>query len=392
MNAPATRPGPTTCPSKTSTRAVLAGLGLAVAAGSILGLVGTTAAGAAVPSAVGLGTTDSFAGLAGSTITNTGPSVLHGSAGLSPGSAVTGFPPGLVLNGSIHAADGVALQAKADLVTAYNDAAGRATDETFSDDLGGKTLVSGVYGGGGLGLTGTLTLDAQGNPNSVFIFQAASTLITASSSNVALVNGAQACNVFWQVGSSATLGTASTMRGTVMALTSISATTGATIEGRLLARNGALTLDTNVITESACDTGSGGGSSAPGGGTDTTAPGGGGTDTGTAPGGGTDTTAPGGGGTDTGTAPGGGTASPTGSRVLNENSSTAALTTAPARHPGTRTGQTSAKPKSPSTFTTTELSRTGSAVRSLTLAALFALVVGTGLLVMARRTSPKRRR
>jgi hypothetical protein len=171
---------------------------------------------------------------------------------VSPGSAVVGFPPGTVSNGAIHAADAVALQAQTDLTTAYNDAAGRATTATVSADLGGQTLVSGVYTGGALGLTGALTLDAQGDPNAVWVFQAASTLITASASSVNLINGASACNVFWQVGSSATLGTNSVFVGTVMALTSVAATTGATVEGRLLARNGAVTLDNNVITASGC--------------------------------------------------------------------------------------------------------------------------------------------
>ena len=151
-------------------------------------------------------------------------------------------------NGTIHSADTVATQAQADLTTAYNDAAGRSPVSTIAAGLGGQTLVPGVYSGGALGLTGTLTLNAQGNPNAVFVFQAASTLITASTSTVALIGGANACNVFWQVGSSATLGTNSVFVGTVLALTSISADTGATVAGRLLARNAAVTLDSNTIT------------------------------------------------------------------------------------------------------------------------------------------------
>ena len=152
----------------------------------------------------------------------------------------------------IHAADAVALQAQADVTTAYNDAAGRATTATVTADLGGRTLVAGVYTGGALGLTGALTLDAQGDPNAVFVFQAASTLITASTSSVNLINGANPCNVYWQVGSSATLGTNSVFVGTVLALTSVAATTGATVQGRLLARNGEVTLDNNVITVPNC--------------------------------------------------------------------------------------------------------------------------------------------
>jgi LPXTG-motif cell wall-anchored protein len=207
---------------------------------------------AAAQAPVGLGTAASFAVLAGTTVTNTGPSVISGDVGLSPGTAVVGFPPGIVNNGTIHATDAAAAQAQADVTTAYNDAAGRSSTATVTADLGGQTLVAGVYTGPTLGLTGTVTLDAQGDPNAVFIFQAASTLITASSSVVALTNGADACNVFWQVGSSATLGTNSAFVGTVLALTSIAATTGATINGRLLARNAEVTLDSNTITNSAC--------------------------------------------------------------------------------------------------------------------------------------------
>jgi hypothetical protein len=124
-----------------------------------------------------------------------------------------------------------------------------------SADLGGQRLTPGVYrSASSLGLTGALTLDGQGNANAVFVFQAGSTLTTASASSVNLVNGAQTCNVFWQVGSSATLGTASSFRGSILALTSITATTGATVDGRLLARNAAVTLDTNTITRSRCAT------------------------------------------------------------------------------------------------------------------------------------------
>lgn len=221
-----------------------------LAFGVVATAVGVRSA-AAAEAPVGLGAANSFAVLAGSTVTNTGPSVVTGDLGVSPGTAVTGFPPGLV-NGTIHSADAVALQAKADLVTAYNDAASRATTATVTADLGGQTLVSGVYTGSTLSLTGALTLNAQGNPNAVFILRSASTLITASASRVFLSNGANPCNVYWQVGSSATLGTGSVFVGTTMAMTSITATTGATITGRLLARSGATTLDSNVITRPSC--------------------------------------------------------------------------------------------------------------------------------------------
>jgi hypothetical protein len=202
---------------------------------------------------VGLGTAQSFAVLAGQGVTNTGPSVVNGDLGTYPNAAVTGFPPGLV-NGTIHAADAVALQAESDLTTAYNDAAGRTPVTTIATELGGRSLGPGVYdsSSGTFQITGTLTLDAQGNPNRVFIFQMASTLITASSSTVSLLGGAQACNVFWQVGSSATLGTTSTFRGNILALTSIQVQTGATVEGRALARNASVTLDNDVFTLPTC--------------------------------------------------------------------------------------------------------------------------------------------
>lgn len=223
---------------------------LALAVGLAATLLGIGPA-AAAEAPVGLGTAASFAVLAGSTVTNTGPSVISGDLGVSPGTAVTGFPPGTVNNGTIHAADAVAAQAQLDVTTAYNDAAGRSATAVAAE-LGGRTLVSGVYSSPTLGLTGTVTLDGQGDPNAVFVFQAGSTLITGTSSVVALINGAQACKVYWKVGSSATLGTGSSFVGTVLALTSITANTNATVRGRLLARNGAVTLDTNSVTRPAC--------------------------------------------------------------------------------------------------------------------------------------------
>jgi len=200
-----------------------------------------------------LGTADSFAVLAGSTVTNTGPTVITGELGVSPGAAVTGFPPGTV-TAAQHKADAVALQAKTDLVTAYNNAAGQTpfVDKT-GQDLGGQNLTPGIYRfSSSAQLTGTLTLNGQGNSNAVFIFQIGSTLTTASNSRVVLINGASPCAIWWQVGSSATLGTGTTFQGNLLALTSISLTTGANIlPGRALARNGAVTLDTNQITKPA---------------------------------------------------------------------------------------------------------------------------------------------
>jgi hypothetical protein len=209
---------------------------------------GAQAAAVSVP----LGTAGSYAVLAGSTVTNTGPSVIDGDLGLSPGTAVTGFPPGHV-NGVIHAADAAALQAKADLKTAYNVAASEQPPHPVTGDLGGQTLTRGVYNSAtSLGLTGALTLDGQGDPNSVWVFQAASSLTTATASHVNLINGASPCNVYWQIGSSATLGTASTFRGSILALHSITVTTNVTVQGRVLARNGAVTLDTDTITRPNC--------------------------------------------------------------------------------------------------------------------------------------------
>ncbi len=203
---------------------------------------------------VGLGTASSFAVLAGSAVTNTGPSVLTGDLGVSPGTAITGFPAGQV-NGTMHSADAVAGQAKADLTTAYNDAAGRTPATAIAGDIGGLTLTPGVYKStSSVLLTGDVILNAGGDPNAVFIFQIGSTLTTATGSRVQLINGANACNVFWQIGSSATIGTTTAFRGTMLALTSITATTTATIDGRLLARNGAVTLDTNTITRGGCET------------------------------------------------------------------------------------------------------------------------------------------
>jgi hypothetical protein len=229
-------------------------VGTTTAALVLGGVAGTPAASAAQPS-VGLGTATSFAVLAGTTVTNIGPSGVFGDLGVSPGAAVVGFPPGRVMNGAQHAGDAVALQAQSDLTTAYGDAAGRGPATVVSSDLGGQTLAPGVYkAASALGLTGTLTLDAQGDPDSVFVFQAGSTLITASGSTVQLIGGAQACNVFWQVGSSATLGTYTTFVGSILALTSATVRTGATVAGRVLARNGQVSLDSNIITRQSCTT------------------------------------------------------------------------------------------------------------------------------------------
>ncbi|RKG93679.1 DUF3494 domain-containing protein [Corallococcus terminator] len=205
---------------------------------------------AAIAVAPPLGTAQSFAVLGATTVTNTGPTVITGDLGVSPGTAITGFPPGNVI-GTIHAMDAAAAQARNDAAVAYANLAGQACDFTFpTSELGGLTLGPGVYcfATGAATLNGTLTLNALGNPNAVWVFKTASTLITGSNSNVLLINGAQPRNVFWQVGSSATLGTNSTFAGNILALTSITVTTSVAVNGRALALNGAVTLDSNTIT------------------------------------------------------------------------------------------------------------------------------------------------
>jgi len=204
--------------------------------------------GAGGPATVPLATSSTFAVLAGTTVTNTGLTAVTGDLGVSPGSAVTGFPPGTV-SGTIHAADLPAATAQSDLTVAYNDAAGRTTGAvSVSGDLTGLTLAPGLYKStSSLAITGALTLNALGNSNAVFIIQMASTLTTGTSSQVILSGGAKASNIIWQVGTSATLGTNSVFKGTIMADQSITLTTGARLDGRALARNGAVTLDTNAI-------------------------------------------------------------------------------------------------------------------------------------------------
>ncbi|MFT2712523.1 ice-binding family protein [Clavibacter sp. Sh2126] len=236
------------CGSVALTAAVVA----ATAAGGLGAALLAPASAFAATATVGLGTAASYSVLAGQGVTNTGLTTLTADLGTSPSASVTGFPPGIV-GGATHAADAAAGQAQSDLTTAYVDAAGRPTTAAIPADLVGATLTPGVYTAGGpLGLTGTVTLDAQGDPSAVFVIQAPSTLTTGSSSRVSLVNGAQACNVFWQVSSSASLGTNSGFAGSILALTSISVGTGATVDGRALARNGAVTLDDDAFVASTC--------------------------------------------------------------------------------------------------------------------------------------------
>jgi hypothetical protein len=198
-----------------------------------------------------LGAADNFVVLAGDTVTNTGPTSLTGDLGVSPGTAVTGFPPGTV-TGTQHLADPTSAQGAADLTTAYNDAAGRTLcPVTVAGNLGGQTLTPGLYKStSSLEISaGDLTLDAQGDANAVFIFQMASTLTTTSGRQVILAGSAKASRIFWQVGSSATLGSTSAFQGTVMADQAITLETGATLTGRALARIAAVTLDSNTIVK-----------------------------------------------------------------------------------------------------------------------------------------------
>jgi hypothetical protein len=193
----------------------------------------------------------SFSVLGGTTVTNTAtPTVVNGNLGVSPGTAVTGFPPGVVVAGLIHSADAAAGQAQNSLTTLYNQLAGMACNTVLTgQDLGGLTLTPGVYCfSSSAQLTGTLTLNAQGDPNAVFVFQIGSTLTTASGSSVVLINNASSCGLFWQVGTSATLGTGTSLAGSIVALSSIALNSGSNVGGRVLARNGAVTLDANQVT------------------------------------------------------------------------------------------------------------------------------------------------
>lgn len=225
-----------------------------------VGIIGFAVANAhAAAMFVDLRTANSFAVLAGSTVTNTGPTTIIGNLGDAPGTTITGLLAVVATGGTIHASDAVAFQAQSDLATAYDFAAGEASDFNLTGtDLGGLTLTPGVYTfASSAQLTGKLTLDGQGDPNAVFLFQIGSTLTTAGGSSVVSVNGGTGDSVFFQVGSSATLGANTAFEGNILALTSITLNTGSTIGcGRALAHNGAVTLDTNTVSidTASCET------------------------------------------------------------------------------------------------------------------------------------------
>lgn len=221
-------------------------LGIAVIV-AMAALIATQSSASAAASPVGLGTAGNYTVLAGTTVSNTGLSEIAGNVAVNPGTVVTGFPPGII-TGAQDLGDTAAIAAQSDLTAAYDNAAGQTPATSVSGDLGGETLTPGVYNAtASLGITGTLTLDAQGDPDAIFIFQLGADLVTASASQVVLTDGAQAADVFWQVSATATLGSGSTFAGNILALTSITAATGAVIQGRALVIDGAVTLDDNAV-------------------------------------------------------------------------------------------------------------------------------------------------
>ncbi|MFJ3489704.1 ice-binding family protein [Leifsonia aquatica] len=226
-------------------------LGGAVLAALIL-FAGAQSAGAAttIDGPVGLGTAASYGALGASELTNTGPTVVTGDIGVSPGSSVTGFTgaPDGTFTGSLHQTDAAAAQAQSDVTTAFNAAAGLTPTTSGLSELNGLSLVPGVYSGGALALADNGVLTLAGSADSVWVFQAASSLTIGSATQIIVTGDANACNVFWEIGSSASLGTGAQFQGTILAKESITATTGATIIGRLLANTAAVTLDTNTIT------------------------------------------------------------------------------------------------------------------------------------------------
>ena len=221
---------------------------LAVGASKVTGAKGASSKSGVNPTAPSLNSAKSYVVLGASAVTNTGGTAIKGDLGVSsPGISPTGFPPGTI-TGTIHSGDASSASAQGKLTPAYNSLEGKTCNTSLSgQDLGGRTLTQGVYCfTSSAQLTGKLTL--SGNANSVFIFKIASALNTASNSSVVMTGGSRARNVYWQVGSSATLGTGTAFKGNIVALTSISLGTGASLSGRALARNGAVTMDDNAIS------------------------------------------------------------------------------------------------------------------------------------------------
>ena len=222
------------------------GLALALTLGSAM----PASADIIIDGPVNLGTAETYGVLGASAVTNTGPTVVNGDVGVSPDTSVTGFGglPNGTINGTLHQTDAAAAQAQTDTTTAFNVAASLTPTATGLTELSGLSLTPGVYSGGALSLSNNNTLTLAGSAQSVWVFQAASTLTIGSATSIIVTGGASACNVFWQVGSSATIGTGAAFQGTILAQESVTATTGATVVGRLLARVAAVTLDTNTIT------------------------------------------------------------------------------------------------------------------------------------------------
>lgn len=232
-------------------RNVLAAGGIALALSFLPLFASGAAADRIIDGPIHLGGADSYGVLGASAVTNTGPTVVSGDVGVSPQSSVTGFdgpPGGLIVDGTLHQTDAHAAQAQNDTTTAYDVAASLTPTSSGIAELNGLSLSPGVYSGGALVLSDNGALVLAGDAESVWVFQAASTLTIGSATSIIITGGASACNVFWQVGSSATLGISAQFQGTVLADQSITATTGATVTGRLLARTGAVTMDTNSVS------------------------------------------------------------------------------------------------------------------------------------------------
>lgn len=233
------------------TSATFAALGIVASVGLMtLASAGSAQAASVLSGPIDLGTSSTYGALAGSELTNTGTTTVVGDIGVNPGSSITGFggAPDGSNTGVVHASDAPALQAQSDLTTAYNDAAGLTPISTGLAELNGMSLTPGVYSGGALSISDNGSLTLAGTADSIWVFQAASSLTIGSATHINITGGASACNVFWQIGSSASIGTSAQFQGTVMAAQSITAASGASVIGRLLAMNAAVTLQSNSIT------------------------------------------------------------------------------------------------------------------------------------------------